>query len=236
MGKWNSLWIRFWMRFAGLSLIGRIATRLATWFAPPYHGRCYLAYLNPKGYISPSATIYHSDLHLGNNVFIGDRVIIFQDKDGGSVKIGRNVCLYGDINIQSGSGGNLEIGERTYIQPRCQFSAYKSSIQIGCGVSIAANCAFYPYNHGVAPGIPIGKQPLQSKGGIIIGDDSWLGFGVIVLDGVRIGNGAVVGAGSVVTHDIPDNAIAAGVPARVIKMRNEMVARQDEEKNGISIT
>lgn len=104
MGKWNSLWIRFWMRFAGLSLIGRIATRLATWFAPPYHGRCYLAYLNPKGYISPSATIYHSDSHLGNNVFIGDRVIIFQDKDGGSVKIGRNVCLYGDINIQSGSG------------------------------------------------------------------------------------------------------------------------------------
>lgn len=218
------------MYFAGLSLLGRFATRLATWFAPPYYGRQYLAYLNPKGYISPTATIYHNDLQLGNNVFIGDRVIIFQDKDGGLVEIGRNVCLYGDIYIQTGAGGNLKIGERTYVQPRCQFSAYKSLIHIGCGVSIAPNCAFYPYNHGIAPGVPISNQPLQTKGGIIIGDGAWLGFGVIVLDGVRIGNGAVVGAGSVVKHDIPDGAVAAGVPARVIKMRSEMVVQQGKSK------
>ena len=52
-----------------------------------------------------------------------------------------------------------------------------------------------------------------------MGDDAWLGYGVIVLDGVRIGKGAVVGAGSVVTEDIPDGGIAVGVPARVVKMR-----------------
>ena len=63
---------------------------------------------------------------------------------------------------------------------------------------------------------------MQTKGGIVIGDDAWLGVGVIVLDGVKIGKGAVVGAGSVVTRDIPDGAIATGVPARVVKMRRDL--------------
>ena len=52
--------------------------------------------------------------------------------------------------------------------------------------------------------------------------ETWLGYGVIVLGGVHIGAGAVVAAGSVVIHDIPDNAIAMGSPARVVKMRSEL--------------
>jgi len=66
-----------------------------------------------------------------------------------------------------------------------------------------------PSDHGVAPGELI-EATIANKGGIMI-DDAWLGFGVIVLD-VRIGKGAVVGAGAVVTHDVPDGAIAVGVP------------------------
>jgi acetyltransferase-like isoleucine patch superfamily enzyme len=58
-----------------------------------------------------------------------------------------------------------------------------------------------------------------TKGGIRVGDDAWLGFGVVVLDGVSIGKGAVIGAGAVVTSDIPDNAIACGVPAKVVRAR-----------------
>jgi acetyltransferase-like isoleucine patch superfamily enzyme len=99
---------------------------------------------------------------------------------------------------------------------------YKGPIQIGCQVQIAPNCAFYSYNHGFAPGDPIHKQPIWTKGGIIIHDDAWLGVGAIVLDGVRIGSGAVVGAGSVVMHDVPDGAIVAGVPARIVNMRNHL--------------
>jgi acetyltransferase-like isoleucine patch superfamily enzyme len=200
------------MHFAGLSRFGRLATCLATWFAPPYYGRCYLARLNRRGYISPRATIYHSGLILGDNVFIGDRVVIYNHKDGGPVEPGEGVHLYGDTYIQTGSGGSLKIGRNTHIQLKCQFSAYKSTIHIGKDVQIAPNCAFYPYDHSLEPGKLIMERPLKTKGGIAAGDDAWLGFGVIVLDGVWIGKGAVVGAGSVVTHDIPDEAVAVGVP------------------------
>lgn len=213
-------WVRFWMRFAGLSVLGRIATHIATWFAPPYYDRVPLSWLNPKGYVAPGTVLHHRDLRLGTRVFIGERVVIFQDKDGGPVELGNSAQLYGDTYIQTGYGGNIKIGARTTVQPRCQFSAYKGSIEIGCDVQIAPNCAFYPYDHDFAPGELIRKQPLQTKGGITIEDDVWLGFGVIVLDGVRIGKGAVIGAGAVVTHDIPEGAIAFGVPARVVRMRN----------------
>ena len=63
------------------------------------------------------------------------------------------------------------------------------------------------------------EQPIVSKGGINIKNEAWLGYGVIVLDGVTIGEGAVVGAGSVVKDDIPDYAISAGTPAKVKRMR-----------------
>lgn len=215
----SKLWCRFWMQLAGLDYGGRFAMQMATWFAPPYKERRYLARYHPKGYVAPSATIYHPLLQLGANVFVGDRVTIFQDKDGGAVELGDRVHIHPETYIQTGRGGSVKIGADTHVQPRCQFSAYKAPIAIGRGVQIAPNCAFYPYDHGVAAGIPVGKQPLQTKGGIVVEDDVWLGFGVIVLDGVRIGQGAVVGAGAVVTKDIPAGAIAAGVPARVIKMR-----------------
>jgi acetyltransferase-like isoleucine patch superfamily enzyme len=224
-GIFSVAWTFFWMRFAGLGYFGRIATCLATWFAPPYLERRRLARYNSKGYIAPSATIHHPHLQLGANVFIGDRVVIFQDNNGGPVELAERVHLYGDTCIQTGNDGRLKIGPDTHIQPRCQFSAYKAPIQIGCGVQIAPSCAFYPYDHGVAPGELIMQQPLQTKGGIMIDDDAWLGFGVIVLDGVRIGKGAVVGAGAVVTHDVPDGAIAVGVPARVVNMRSNLAGK-----------
>ena len=213
-------WQHFWMCYAGLGFYGRIATRLAGLFAPPYYGRCALAQINKRGYFSPNCVVHHEKVTFGDNVFIGDRVYIFQAKDGGPAVFGTRTHIYGDTYIQTGSGGSLKIGYNTHIHPRCQISAYHSNIIIGSNIQIAPNCAFYPYNHGTETGTLIQDQPLESKGDIIIEDDVWLGFGVIVLDGVHIGKGAVIGAGSIVVNDIPESAIAVGSPARIVKMRN----------------
>ena len=220
INKLRSGWICFWMHYAGLNLFGRIATRLASWFAPPYTARFYLAKLNPVGYIDPTAIIYHANLHLGSNVFIADRVVINQVKGSGEVELGNRVHILRDTIIATGEGGEIIVGEDTYIQPRCQIMGYKGKIHIGNNVQIGPNCAFYSYNHGFASDQPIKDQQIYTKGGIFIGDNAWLGFGVIVLDGVRVGDGAVIGAGSVVRDNIPAGAIAVGVPASVIKMRN----------------
>jgi acetyltransferase-like isoleucine patch superfamily enzyme len=219
---WSNLWIVFWMRYAGLGRFGRIATRFAAWFAPPYKARTYLASLSPRGYIGPSATIYHSALRLGPHVFIDDHVVIFQAENGGPVELGERARLWGDCLLETGEGGSIMLGPRSRVHRGVHLVAYKAPIQIGRGSGIAVGSILHSYDHGIAPGIPYNEQPLETKGPIIVGDYVWLGAGVIVLSGVRIGHGAVVAAGSVVTHDIPDNAIAAGVPARVIKMRSDL--------------
>jgi acetyltransferase-like isoleucine patch superfamily enzyme len=170
--------------------------------------------------VSPSAQIQHDSLRLGQHSFVGDLVVIFQSSIG-EVAIGDRVHLYRDIIIETGESGCVEIGDDTHIQPGCRLMGYKRAIRIGKRVEIAPNCACYPYNHGVAGGATIRDQRLESAGDIVIGDDAWLGFGVTVLDGVRIGCGAVIGAGAVVTRDIPDEAIAVGCPARVVGSRNK---------------
>ena len=215
-------WASLWMRLAGHSRFGRFAMYMAGLFAPPYKARRYLAKLGRSGYIAPSATIHCDNLKLGSNLFLGERVTVYANDKNCKVVIGARSSIHQDCLIEAGKGGILQIGEDTHIQPRCQFSAYVGSIKIGNNVQIAPGCAFYPYDHGFSSSEPIFKQPLKTKGGIIIEDDVWLSFGVKVLDGVRIGKGAVVGAGSLVTRDIPEGAIATGMPARVIMTRKQL--------------
>ena len=209
------------MHFAGVGMIGRIATRLAATFAPPYMARFYLARLTDNSYIDPNAVIHHAGLTLGKQAFIADRVIVYQAADGGRATVGDNTHILRDSVLETGQGGSITIGSDTFLHPRCQVMAYKGDVRIGDHVAIAPGCAFYAYNHGLSPGELIKRQALETRGGISVDDGAWLGFGVVVLDGVSIGVGAVIGAGSVVTDSIPDNAIAVGNPARVVSYRGE---------------
>jgi acetyltransferase-like isoleucine patch superfamily enzyme len=151
------------MNCSGSGFYGRLATRFATWASPPHKASTFLARITPKGYIAPSAQIYHRDLRRGKNVFIGDRVLIFRADKGGHVEIGDRVCILRDSIIETGDKGSLTLGADTYIHPRCQLNAYKASIKIGTGVLIAANCALYPHNHGVMPDRPIREQPFSQR-------------------------------------------------------------------------
>jgi len=213
------LWLRVWMSCAGRSFAGRLATRVAIWWAPPYRARNRLARITPRGYIDPSATLAHPALTLGRHVFVDQGVVIYQAGHSGRVHLGDSVQVYRGACLETGEGGVITIGSRTSVHAGCRIMAYGAAIVIGARVALAPGCALYPYDHGTQLGTPIDEQPVNSKGPIVIGDGAWLGTSVIVLSGVTIGRGAVVAAGSVVTHDVPPDSIAAGNPARVVGAR-----------------
>jgi lipopolysaccharide O-acetyltransferase len=123
----------------------------------------------------------------------------------------------------------VETGIAIYIGDRVQFNDYVhiaaiESVTIGNDVLIASKVFITDHNHGSygkdtphsSPTIPPASRPLISAP-VVIGDRVWLGENVSVLPGVTIGEGVVVAANSVVTHDLPPNTIAAGAPARIIK-------------------
>ena len=94
----------------------------------------------------------------------------------------------------------------------------RSSISIGDCTIIGPGTFITSDNHGTAAGTPMRFQQ-GKEADVIIGDDVWVGASSVILPGVTIGPGAVIAAGAVVTGDIPENAVAAGVPARIISRR-----------------
>jgi acetyltransferase-like isoleucine patch superfamily enzyme len=157
------------------------------------------------------------------NVFIGttnnfDSDVLFDTSAGGKITIGSgNQILRGCLFMTY--GGSIEIGNNCSINPYSIIYGHGKGVKIGDNVLIAGHCMIIPANHIFEnTSIPIKNQGLTSKG-IIIEDDVWLGGGCKILDGVVIGKGAVIAAGSVVTKSVKENTIVAGVPARVIKTR-----------------
>ena len=140
------------------------------------------------------------------------------------------IAMGGDIQIEEESridshamlityGGSIRLGKMSSVNPFCILYGH-GGLTIGDRVQIASHTVFIPANHGIASRKPIYYQP-ETREGIIIDSDVWIGTGCRILDGVHIGTGAVIGAGSVVTKSVPPYSIVAGVPARVMKYRTE---------------
>ena len=139
----------------------------------------------------------------------------------GEIIIGKNCSIAAYAALQ----GNIQIGENCSVQMNTLLTGYgnpgetQGLIKIGNNVRIAANCMMIAGNHIFEnPDIPIRKQGLVYKP-ITIEDDVWIAGRVNIMAGVTIGKGCVIGAGSVVTHDIPPYSVAVGCPAKVIKSR-----------------
>ena len=113
----------------------------------------------------------------------------------------------------------LYIGDNTVIGRHCMITA-KNLIQFGNNVLMGAYVQVIDHNHGFRANQIIREQKAEI-GEVIIGNDVWIGAGAKVLMDSHIGDGAIIGANAVVTGDIPPNAIAVGVPARVIRYREE---------------
>ena len=141
-------------------------------------------------------------IHIGDGSFIMHGSVLhvfnFRDLPHAGITIGRK-CFLGEFNVIRGQGG-VTLGDSVYTG---------SLVQI-----LAVNHVFDD------PDTPIREQGITAQG-IVVEDDVWLASGAIVLDGVHIGRGSVVGAGAVVTEDLPPYSIAVGSPARVVRDRRE---------------
>lgn len=111
-------------------------------------------------------------------------------------------------------GYNIEIGENFYANHNL-IILDGNKVKFGDNVFIAPNCAFYTAGHPLD--FVTRNKGLEYAKPIEVGDNVWIGGNVVVLPGVKIGNNCVIGAGSIVTKDIPDNSVAVGNPCKVIK-------------------
>jgi len=162
-----------------------------------------------------------------HKIHIGDRVVIDDDcvldakrSDSARIVLGDGVLLSRGTVISTGGlveiGPNCNLGVQTLIH-----SDYE--VRLGRAVLLAARC----YLMGVADylhqrtDIPVVQQGKGEKGPVILEDHVWLGAGVFIRHGVRVGNNAIVAVSSVVTKDVPPFAVAAGTPARVVRVRKE---------------
>lgn len=133
-----------------------------------------------------------------------------------AVEIGEATAIH-DNTIIATHGGYVDIGSRVTLHPFSVIYGY-GGVTIGDDARIATSTVIVASTHGIDdPDRRIADA--WSGKGIQIGADTWLGAGVRVLDGTNIGNRCVIGAGAVVTKDIPDESVAVGMPARVVKRR-----------------
>lgn len=151
------------------------------------------------------------------NCRIADTVVIDTDKVG-TIQIGERTEVLTGCCLMT-YGGSIKIGSNCSINPYTLIYGHGLGTVIGDNVLIAGHCVVIPTNH-VFKDLhkPINQQGLSSKG-ICIESNVWIGAGCQILDGVTIGTGAIVAAGSVVNKSVAPNTIVGGVPAKLIKNR-----------------
>src|SRR3954468_5333073 len=213
---WGALLHYETVQLLGQNVPGALGLALRKTFFPSLLGAC-----GRNVIFGQNVVLRHPHkIRIGDNVVIDDNCLIDAKGDanagiaiGSGVFVGRNSilsCKNGDIDIADGAniGFNCEV-----------FSA--SRVTIGPDALIAAYCYVIGGDHDWSdPTRPVLQQPRTALG-VAIGSGAWVGAGVKVLDGCAIGDGAIIGAGAVVRGAVPANAIAVGVPARVIAHRGE---------------
>ncbi|MCG2792764.1 MAG: acyltransferase [Weeksellaceae bacterium] len=143
-----------------------------------------------------------NNLEIGKNVYVGAFTVIYV------------------LNENDKKDCKLIIGENTYIGEQNNIRAAGGTIKIGKNCLISQQVSIVGSDHTFKKGINIQDQAWKAENrGVEIGDDVWIGCSVQIMAGVKIGNGAVIAAGSAVTKNVEENTVVAGVPAKFIKNR-----------------
>src|SRR5437763_8070198 len=177
----------------------------------PKYARLVLRLLRRR-FLSP----YGRRLKLDGLAFIGPRVAIEIGRHG-RVELGRWSWVGHGTKLRCHEGV-VSIGAKTVLGQECTISAYQH-VSIGRECVVADRVMLIDFDHGVVEvDRPIRLQGIYKRD-VRVGNNVWIGYGACILRGVTIGDNAIVGTNTVVTKDVPENAVVAGVPARVIRMR-----------------
>lgn len=184
--------------------------------------------------IHPDVEFQGADqIHLGSHATVRRGARIRRIGINSSITIEEHALIESGVDIRTYRDSYVRIGSYSRIGPYTCISGGK--VTIGHDCLIASHCSIYANNHIFTdPNQKIREQG-SSIQGIEIDDDCWIGSGARIVDGVTIGKGSVIGAGAVVTKDIPPDSIAVGVPARVIGQRgNQQPDGVNEKDDDIS--
>ena len=152
-----------------------------------------------------------------NNITIGNSVTFCSPTN---IEMGDSLSI-GDYSFFSADGGHISVGDGTAFNRGVHINASVcGEIRIGNMCLFGPNVVVRTANHQFNDPEKYIRDQGHKCGNVTIEDDVWIGANAIILPGVRIGRGAVIGAGSIVIVDIPSMAIAVGVPAKVIKYRD----------------
>jgi acetyltransferase-like isoleucine patch superfamily enzyme len=135
----------------------------------------------------------------------------------GHVTLGEHCRLGRDVYFETNQGGRIVLGDHVTVNNGTMITSY-SEVHIGNDCLIGEYVSIRDANHGTAPGPPMRLQD-HTFAPIVLEDNVWVARGCVVLKGVHIGAGAVVAANSVVTKDVPANAIVGGIPAKHLRDR-----------------
>ena len=160
---------------------------------------------------------YGRRLQTDGLAFICPRVKL-EIKPGATLHLGRWSWLGNGTKVRVHEG-EVRVGAKTVLGQECTISAYQH-VSIGRECIVADRVMFIDFDHGVVDvERPIREQGIYKRD-VRVGHNVWLGYGACVLRGCAVGDNAIVGTNSVVTRDLPENAVAAGIPAKVLRMRD----------------
>jgi acetyltransferase-like isoleucine patch superfamily enzyme len=165
-----------------------------------------------RRFLTPAGWRWETD----GPVFFG-KDLQLQIAKRGKVRFGRFVWVGDGTKIRCHEG-EVRIGDKTVLGQECTISAYQH-VSIGEQCIIADRVMMIDFDHNVAEvERPIRRQGIYKRD-VRVGNNVWIGYGAQILRGVTVGDNAIIGASAVVTKDVPANAVVAGAPARVIRMR-----------------